>query len=226
MIKYLLGIVFVGILFCHGYLCVWYNEKDIKKENVELRNQISVLQNENKKIVRASAKPTPNPNWLIKKSSRRGVHVPHLRLQIRAVLDYLGLPNKADWERLVLLTIAAESDCGYYTRQAKGPAKGIVQLEIPTEKDVLAFYRIKRPELYKKIRSLRVPAKLNIHEAEYNTAYAISMCIGEYLRRGYSPHGATRTDLAKAWKKHYNTYLGKGTVERALAAVDEHGISL
>lgn len=148
--------------------------------------------------------------------TKAGIYVPHLRRVVKSTIEFLNLKGAADWERLVLLTIAAESDCGHYLKQVKGPAKGIAQLEEPTEVDVLAFYKRKMPITYKKIQELTIPADLSVHQAEGNLPYAIAMCIGEYLRRGYRPYGASTEELARAWKVNYNTVLGRGTVAGAL----------
>lgn len=158
--------------------------------------------------------------------SRAGIYLPHLKRLVRATIEHLELKNQRDWERLVILTIAAESDMGRYTKQIKGPAIGIGQLEKPTEKDVLRFLRIKMPETYQKVRELRFPAKLNVHEAEINHAYAIAMCIGEYLRRGFDPHNKTTDELVHAYKKHYNTYLGKATIKGVYEKMQEFGVKI
>ena len=158
--------------------------------------------------------------------STPGVYTPHLRSIITSTLQFLGVKDARDWTRLVLLTVVTESDKGRYTRQVKGPAKGIVQCEPATEKETLSWVKKRHPELYAKILKLRVPARLIIHEAEYNSAYSIALCYCVYFMRSVDPRGKSVESLAKLYKRHYNTPAGKATVHGVLAKLEELGVKI
>jgi len=155
-----------------------------------------------------------------------GMYQKHLRGIIRATLQHMGCKQVADWERLLLLTVAAESNMGTWTRQLHGPARGIVQVEPKTERCVLNWLQKNRPDLYARIKILRVPAKLAIHEAEYNTSYALAVCYGVYVMRKVDPKGKDATSLAGIYKAKYNTAKGKATVEGVLAKLDTFGVRI
>ena len=155
----------------------------------------------------------------------KGILQSHLNRMIVSTLRYLGEKNVKDWQRLILLTIVTESNMGCFTKQVRGPARGIVQIEPATERETLDWLKVHKPQLYKKIKDLRVPARLGIHECEYNNAYSIAMCYAVYLWRNVSPKGDT-TALATLYKKHYNTFRGKATVPGVLAKLDAYGVRL
>lgn len=155
-----------------------------------------------------------------------GMYQKHLRGIIRATLQHMGCKQVADWERLLLLTVAAESNMGTWTRQLRGPARGIVQVEPETERCVLNWLQKNRPDLYARIKALRVPAKLSIHEAEYNTSYALAVCYGVYMMRKVDPLGKDAASLAKIYKTKYNTVKGKATVDGVLAKLDTFGVRI
>ena len=161
-----------------------------------------------------------------KKLTATGMYQKHLRGIIRATLQHMGCKAVTDWERLLLLTVAAESNMGTWTRQLKGPARGIVQVEPETERCVLNWLQKNRPELYDKIKALRVPAKLSIHEAEYNTSYALAVCYGVYMMRKVDPRGKDAVSLARIYKTKYNTVKGKATVDGVLAKLDTFGVRI
>lgn len=154
-----------------------------------------------------------------------GVYAPHLRDIIRETLTFIGEKNVVQWTRLILLTVVTESDKGRYTRQVRGPARGITQCEPATEREVLNWLKKYRPGTYERIRKLRVPARLRLHEAEYNTSYAVALCYGVYVMRKVNPKG-NRLALARLYKRHYNTVKGKATVDGVLAKLESMGVEI
>ena len=156
----------------------------------------------------------------------RGISQHHLRGIISGTLEYLGVKQRRDWERLLLLTVVTESDCGAYTRQLRGPARGAVQMEPETERHVLAWLRAKQPDMYAKVKALRVPAKLTIHELEYNNGYGVAMAYSLYVMRKANPHGKTTRELAGIYKRLFNTVKGKATVDGVLAKLDTFGVRI
>ncbi len=157
--------------------------------------------------------------------STPGVYAPHLKSIIRETLGFLGEKNVSAWTRLILLTVVTESDKGRYLRQVRGPARGITQCEPATEKEVLAWLKKHRPGTYERVRKLRVPARLRLHEAEYNVSYAVALCYGVYVMRRVNPKG-DRLALARLYKKHYNTVAGKATVQGVLAKLESMGVEI
>lgn len=205
----------------HGKICVLVEMRQLKAENAQLK---------------AVTIEKPKSPWLLDEEPRArkryaqtgipGIEEKHLRRVIDKVLVYLEVPNRYDWERLIYLTAIVESDGGRYLKQIRGPAKSPFQTEPETERDILRWCKAKRPELYRKIRTLRFPAHLEIHEAECNLAYAVALCYLEYVHRKVDPKGMSVKELCQTWKKNYNTYLGKGTVKRALYLVEKFNVNL
>lgn len=182
------------------YYCDNRYREEIKKLKTELNKPVP------KEIVRVPSESKVRVLY-------RGIYKKHLESLIESVLIHLGVQHREDWKKLLLVTIMTESDGGRYLKQIKGPAKGVMMLELPTEKDCLAWCKAKKPELYRKIKELRVPAKLKSHEAEYNLAYSIAMAYMEYVHRKVDPRGKDLKGLAELHKRYYNTYLGKSTIK-------------
>jgi len=140
-----------------------------------------------------------------------------LRELITLVLKHLDptIPYSDNAVELLMLTCAQESHLGTYVKQIKGPAKGIFQMEPNTEKDIYENYLRYKPDLAMKIRGLSFdcPVPDDLHA---NLAYQIAMARIQYFR---SPQtiGDNVTSWANLWKLCYNTPLGKGTTEEAMA---------
>lgn len=166
----------------------------------------------------------------------------HLREKvIQPVLTHLGLYSLSA-ENLLVLTAAVESKSGRYLIQlGNGPARGIYQMEGATHDDIWRnFLRYKGAEsfdsiaeylsrvdlapdtLAERVRSWQIPGlhdEENADEMVGNLFYATAMARIHYLRRPEPlPADDDYEGLAQYWKKHYNTHLGAGTVEKALAA--------
>jgi hypothetical protein len=137
-----------------------------------------------------------------------------LRRMINEVLVYIGYHTPSA-EELLMLTAATESRFGTYIFQLRGPARGIFQMEPFTENDCWNHYlRFLRTPLPAKIKSLMMDGMDNL---TYNIAYQIAMSRVRYLRvKSPIPDADDIVALATYWKQHYNTHLGKGTVEKAL----------
>lgn len=114
-------------------------------------------------------------------------------------------------ENLMMGTIAQESHLAIYIEQLRGPALGICQMEPATHDDIWANWLEYKKEIFNKIVLLTTQGP-NADEMRWNLKYAIAMCRVFYLRKpGAIPFGIQ--GQAEYWKKHYNTYLGAGTVE-------------
>lgn len=136
---------------------------------------------------------------------------------VRPTLKRLGLWSKSA-ENLLMGTAAQESLLGQYLHQlGGGPAKGIFQMEPATHDDIWANYLRYKPDLAREIRRIagvldgkNPPADLMVG----NLYYAAAMARVHYLRRPeVLPAADNPVDLGEYWKEHYNTYLGRGTVQ-------------
>lgn len=131
-------------------------------------------------------------------------------------LSALSMDN--DSMRMLLAgTCAHESLGGTYIYQLNGPALGIMQIEPATHNSMWQVYLPNQPILTSRLMSLchfsRAPqAEAMISNLLYSTAMAAIL----YKWRIEQARESFPVDLvsaAECWKKHYNTYLGKGKVE-------------
>ena len=215
-------------MWAYGKLGIIFEMRGLVAENAALKAEILSI----KSAPVAQAPPSP---WLMKDKpeekktrhiSRPGIEEKQLRRVIDKVLVYLEVPDRWHWERLIYLTALVESDGGRYLKQVRGPARSPFQTEPETEKDILRWCKVKHPELFKKVRSLRFPARLEVHEAECNLAYAVALCYLEYYWRKADPVGKNVKELCEIHKKLYNTFLGKATVERSMRLVKKFNVNL
>lgn len=116
---------------------------------------------------------------------------------------------------LIMGTIAHESLMGKYRRQIKGPARGIIQMEPATEKDIWNNYLKYKLYLRAAITKHTMVIGPDPAQMENNDLYAIIMCRVHYLRvpEKLPPADDIRA-LALYWKQYYNTHLGKGTIKK------------
>jgi hypothetical protein len=118
---------------------------------------------------------------------------------------------------LLLGTCAVESDFCAHDRQINGVALGVYQIEPRTLFDIYNNYLAYRPEL-----------KFDIHDAcdlpqkcidpEWlvtNKVYATMIARVHYMRVPTAlPDYMDVEAMGKYWKQHYNTPLGRGTVDK------------
>ena len=141
-----------------------------------------------------------------------------LRDIAKKVCKHLGMYSK-DAVDLIIATGKAES--GFRAlKQKGGPAIGFFQIEPDTINDVMDNYAHYRPHIMQDLLDLG----LKQGEEEFcvltNIALQIAFCRLCY-RRVPKPIPNNLEDMAKYWKKHYNTEKGKGTVEHFLKANKE-----
>lgn len=141
-----------------------------------------------------------------------------LREMISKVLDYLGL-NTPSAVEILMMTAAQESGLGRYLKQLKGPARGIFQIEPNTEKFVWDLFLKKKPELISKIQALKNTVEIpGLSDMETDLDYQIAMARLVYYRIPAAlPASSNIKALAEYYKKYYNTYLGKATVEEVIS---------
>lgn len=146
-----------------------------------------------------------------------------LRAKITAVLKHLEpeIPFSETAVELLMLTCAQETHLGKYLYQVKGPARGIFQIEPATEKDM---WRTLAQSGTTKMEALRakigkmmfITEPKGLTNMEMNLAYQIAMARFFYYRIPKALPDYDIEEMAKYWKKYFNTYLGKGTVEEAV----------
>lgn len=140
-----------------------------------------------------------------------------LRELIEDVLKEMGLYSEAAVE-LLLLTAAQESHCGKYIRQlGGGPALGIFQMEPATHADIWMNYLVHRKDLASKVNY--VAGATSVEDSltmRGNLIYQIAMARIHYLRVKEELPNGDYFEMAKYWKKYWNTYKGAGTVEEAI----------
>lgn len=132
---------------------------------------------------------------------------------IRPALAALQLGGQGA-EELVLGTACQESECGRYIVQiGGGPALGPFQMEPATHQDLHANFINHRPLLRIRLNSLSKGIG-DAQEMVWNWRYAAAMCrIHYYRKRDALPSAGNLSGQAHYWKQHYNTFLGKGTVQ-------------
>ncbi|MCX5863622.1 MAG: hypothetical protein NTW42_00890, partial [Deltaproteobacteria bacterium] len=111
-----------------------------------------------------------------------------------------------------------ESRFGTYLRQmGPGPALGVFQMEPATERDIWDNFLRYHPELVLVITATTGATGPGPH-LRWNLAYQIAMARVHYLRKKQPMGGADDiAGMAAYWKQHYNTPLGKGTVDEFTA---------
>lgn len=138
-------------------------------------------------------------------------------LVIRPALQYIELWSQAA-ENLVLGTALVESNAEYL-HQVRGPALGLWQMEPATHDDIFANFLKYNATLRELVRELQTPAAITHGASELigNLYYGAAMCRIHYRRvKDPLPRAKDPEAMAAYWKAHYNTPLGKGTVEKAL----------
>lgn len=146
-----------------------------------------------------------------------GIDKDQLRNLIRSTLRYLEpeIPFSENAIELLMLTIAQESHMGDYINQIKGPAKGIIQMEPATEKDIWNNFLKFNPTLAKKIDNLKDKTEWT-DDLMSDLDYQIAMLRVHYFRVKESlPDHKFIGDIASYYKRHYNTVKGKATIQEA-----------
>ena len=146
-----------------------------------------------------------------------------LRSFIQDVLRYYfftdGAKNRLAATELLMLTAAQETHLGEYLFQlGDGPAMGIFQIEPATYEDLFENYLTYREDLLGKLTDF------NIHEGNWklnmkgNLVYQVVIARLIYKRvKEALPDMNSPASMGTYWKNYWNTHLGKGTVQDAVA---------
>lgn len=140
------------------------------------------------------------------------IDVDQLReLIVRPALKDIGLWSQAA-EDLVIGTAAQESILGTYIKQIRGPALGIYQCEPETHADIIRWLK-NNVRLCNVVDAAVGGLRSNDERLMHDLRYATVICRLHYFRRpGAIPD--TLRGQAAYWKRHYNTHLGKGTIDQ------------
>ena len=149
-----------------------------------------------------------------------------LRIVIADVLKRLGMYSETATE-LLMGTCAVESDFGQSVEQiGGGPALGVFQMEPNTMNDIWYNYIRYREGLRVILAEefgMRGPDKERLKN---DLEYGIVMARLKYRRSPIVLPSSTSDvkGLAEAWKKIYNSTLGKGTVEKFISKYKKYCI--
>lgn len=131
-------------------------------------------------------------------------------------LEHIGLYSPAA-ENLLIGTALQESQLRYLDQLSPGPgpAYGLFQMEKRTHDDHWNSFISKDQDLKDKIVSLTSAYPPGVEQLRCNLLYAAAMCRIHYRRvKEPLPDASDVKALGQYWKKYYNTYAGKGTVEQ------------
>lgn len=158
------------------------------------------------------------------------VNADQLRELIQDTLRALEpeIPYSEAAVELLMLTAAVESNLGEYIKQVRGPARGIFQMEPRTAHCIHTNWLVYKQDLLQKVNQFANRMDPDL-QARGDLVWQIVWARLHY-RRVPKPLPEIRfmrgerkltnrsvQDLAKYWKEHFNTYLGKGTVHKAVA---------
>ena len=133
----------------------------------------------------------------------------------KEVCERLGMYSE-NAVKLIIATGKAES--GFRAlEQTKGPAVGFFQIEPDTINDVMDNYAHYRPHIMQELIDLGLKQDNQEFSVLSNIALQVAFCRLCY-RRVPESIPDNLEDMARYWKKYYNTEKGKGTVEHFLKA--------
>lgn len=135
---------------------------------------------------------------------------------IRPTLKHMGMGGPAA-EMLLLGTAMVESNLMWLGQLNNGPAEGLYQMEPATANDIWKSYLAYRPNTTAKVKALMIEAFDRVDQLDMNNAYATAMARLQYWRVSEPlPNIEHITEMARYYKEHYNTHLGKSTIEKSL----------
>ncbi len=146
------------------------------------------------------------------------------QLVVRPILKEIELWSQAA-ENLLVGTALVESKLYHLKQVGMTPPKGglgVYQIEAATHDDCWEHYLKFNPDLHSRILSIRAPVPSPQRQLVTNLGYATAMARIVYFRkRPALPAPDDIEALAKYWKKHYNTHLGKGTPDKFVRSYEQ-----
>ena len=149
-----------------------------------------------------------------------------MRATIKSVINRLpNLKYTKELEDLMFETVAAETNVGElkFTTAAKSRNYGIAQLRLDNTKEVLAWLKDVRPDVYHEIESFKDSRHDLLWNITYNVPFSLAVATQFYWKRAPDIYRyiGTQTKRAELWKAAYNTYAGAGTVSYYLKRAKE-----
>jgi hypothetical protein len=130
-------------------------------------------------------------------------------------------------ENLLIGTALVESHLTYLKQVPDGPALGLYQMESATHDDLWENWLTHRSMYARLVRHHigdRYPPPNRAQAMLWDLRYATMMCRLQYRRFPEALPSADRIDgLARYWKRHWNTSLGAGRVDKFVELYKDHG---
>jgi hypothetical protein len=137
---------------------------------------------------------------------------------IKETLDHMNLYSE---DALEMIYRTGKAESGYRTLQqyGGGPALGFFQMEPATYRDIWENYVMYREKYRNKLYSLGFDDSKMDYCLMSNIGIQVAMCRLHYRRVPSAlPKAEDLEGQAKYWKEHYNSHLGKGTIEHFMEA--------
>ena len=137
---------------------------------------------------------------------------------IKETLDHMDLYSE---DALEMIYRTGKAESGYRTLQqyGGGPALGFFQMEPATYRDIWENYVMYREKYRNKLYSLGFDDSKMDYCLMSNIGIQVAMCRLHYRRVPSAlPKAEDLEGQAKYWKNHYNSHLGKGTIEHFMEA--------
>ena len=137
---------------------------------------------------------------------------------IKETLDHMNLYSE---DALEMIYRTGKAESGYRTLQqyGGGPALGFFQMEPATYRDIWENYVMYREKYRNKLYSLGFDDSKMDYCLMSNIGIQVAMCRLHYRRVPSAlPKAEDLEGQAKYWKNHYNSHLGKGTIEHFMEA--------
>ena len=137
---------------------------------------------------------------------------------IKETLDHMNLYSE---DALEMIYKTGKAESGYRTLQqyGGGPALGFFQMEPATYRDIWENYVMYREKYRNKLYSLGFDDSKMDYCLMSNIGIQVAMCRLHYRRVPSAlPKAEDLEGQAKYWKEHYNSHLGKGTIEHFMKA--------
>lgn len=143
--------------------------------------------------------------------------------QAKAICDCLGHGKYGNAVEMIIETAVVETGLGRIEDKTIEAGMGLTQFDKLPFEDIKLRNIKRREKIYKDL-------KVDIHLVEwddlrYNSYLALLFTRMFYLLKG-DPIPKTIEERAAYWKLHYNTKLGKGTVEHYLEMNRKYGVKL
>jgi len=137
---------------------------------------------------------------------------------INWTLDYLDM-DSPEARELIFKTGMAESGYRAIEQHGGGPAVGYFQVEPATIKDTIDNYVTYRQHIQTKLWGLGFDDKDMVLRVMGNIPLQVAFCRLKYRRDKHAlPPCGNLEAQGKYWKRVYNSYKGKGTVEHFMDA--------